>query len=423
MLDMSSPFRRRNKPSFFSKYRPRQASKHSTHQESRPQRKSNVEPQHWLRFLTLIVISKFIIIFIVTSLGSYVQSELNLSSNTLKKWTTQISTETFVAALSMEVPYLYEYNHKAQLDIPQGSHMMVEMITSFNPRDPRTLIRREIPGFAFFDGEIIKPGEGVGYTDIPIESSPPLEVVMAEREAVMETLNGEPAEDSDQDRQPELSTDGREVVYIYHTHNRESWLPHIPSAESPNEAFHSEINITKVGERLGQELERRGIGTYVDTTDISQKLNDSGLPFSLSYAKSREVVETAMADKKDITFMFDLHRDSVRKDRTTIDIDGKSYARTFFVIGKRNSGYEKNLQFASELHELLEKQYPGLSRGIYTKETGNAEYNQSLSENNVLIEIGGVDNQLEESYRTAEALADIIADFYWDAEKVDGSPQ
>jgi len=34
------------------------------------------------------------------------------------------------------------------------------------------------------------------------------------------------------------------------------------------------------------------------------------------------------------------------------------------------------------------------------------------------VEVGGVENTLEECYRTAELFADVIADVYWDAVKV-----
>lgn len=90
------------------------------------------------------------------------------------------------------------------------------------------------------------------------------------------------------------------------------------------------------------------------------------------------------------------------------------------MIGGRNNDYEKNVQLAEQFHDMLEEAYPGLSRGVIVK---NSMYNQSLSDNSLIIEIGGVDNTLEESYRTAEALADVIADLYWDAEKVDAKPQ
>jgi stage II sporulation protein P len=80
--------------------------------------------------------------------------------------------------------------------------------------------------------------------------------------------------------------------------------------------------------------------------------------------------------------------------------------------------------FANQIHEKLEKEYPGLSRGIWgkTAATGNGEYNQSVAPESVLIEIGGVENTLKECYRTADVLAEAIAELYWesqDAEKVD----
>lgn len=406
---MSSRFRR--------KKRTRSIFPHAKHGLLDPSRTS-------LRTKMLYVIISFLTVFVFTSLLAQVQSHWHVSSNTLKKWTTPMSLETFVATLGMELPQFRTYTKSAGIEVPQASTVMLEMVTSFNPEDPRTLIRREIPGFVYFDGEIVSAGEGVNYTDIPIESSPPLEVVMAEREAVAEELTEKEEEqdttDSEEDQQePELSTEGRKVVYIYHTHNRESYLPHLPSATSADEAYHAEINITKVGQRLGEELEKRGIGTYVDMTDITQRLNDAGLQFADSYQESREVVEAAMAEQKDVTFMFDLHRDSVGKDKTTIEIDGKKYARTAIVIGRKNPHYESNLAFAEKLEAKMEEAYPGLNRMIYMPDKGNGEYNQSLSENNLLIEIGGVENTLEESYRTAEALADVIADLYWEAEKVD----
>jgi stage II sporulation protein P len=376
----------------------------------------------FIRQFTLYVMVGFIFLFVITSLGSYAQSKMNLTSLTLQKWTNHISPETLVNTLSMEIPALESYNKTMGIEAPNISNLLFEMVTSFNPKDPRTLIGSEIPGFSFFYGQVIVSGEDGNYADIPIESAPPMEVLMAERKATLEDVPPDPPVKGEKDKEvsPKLTTEGRNVVFIYHTHNRESWLPHVEGATSPNEAFHPEVNITLVGKRLSEELEKRGIGTYVDTTDIAQKLKEVNKPFSFSYHKSRQVVKEALAQQKDVTLMFDLHRDSQGKEKTTVKINGKSYARTFFVIGGRNKSYEKNQQFAEKLHKMLEKAYPGLSRGVYLKDGGNGEYNQSLSENNLLVEIGGVENNIEESYRTASALADVIADFYWEAEKVNG---
>ncbi|MER2172723.1 MAG: stage II sporulation protein P, partial [Psychrobacillus psychrodurans] len=78
--------------------------------------------------------------------------------------------------------------------------------------------------------------------------------------------------------------------------------------------------------------------------------------------------------------------------------------------------YEKNLQFANNLHTLLEKRYPALSKGILKKSSsqGNGVYNQDLAPNSLIIEIGGVDNTVEELHRTTEALAEVLSDYYWE---------
>ncbi|MNJ73036.1 Stage II sporulation protein P (SpoIIP) [compost metagenome] len=66
----------------------------------------------------------------------------------------------------------------------------------------------------------------------------------------------------------------------------------------------------------------------------------------------------------------------------------------------------------------MEKTYPGLSRGIWgkTASQGNGEYNQSLADNSVLIEIGGIDNSKEELARTSKVLADILAELFWESQ-------
>lgn len=378
--------------------------------------------QQVLRKISLYIVLSFISLFLLTSLVSVLQEQLNVSSNTLKKWTTHISTEAFLGAISMEITPLQRHIKSEGIEVPNASHLVIEMMTTLNPEDPRTLLRRELPGFAFFDGEVIVAGEGTSYLDIGSESAPPLDVVMAQREAIANDTNNENRDSEDSALEPpELTTGDRKVVFIYHTHNRESWLPHIEGSEVPDDAFHPEVNITKVGKYLGEQLEKRGIGTYVDTTDITDLLHASGLPYGHSYAKSRQIIEATVNENEDITFMFDLHRDAALRDRTAYEADGKVFARPMFVIGQRNPNYEKNVQFAEQFHEMIEERYPGLSRGIISRE--HTDYNQSISGNNILIEIGGVENTLEESYRTAELLADIIADIYWQAEKVDAQPQ
>jgi stage II sporulation protein P len=71
----------------------------------------------------------------------------------------------------------------------------------------------------------------------------------------------------------------------------------------------------------------------------------------------------------------------------------------------------------------LDKKYPGLSRGIFEQKGKgvNGVYNQDLSNNAMLIEFGGVDNNLDELKNTVAAVSDVFSEYYWQAEKVNGN--
>lgn len=215
------------------------------------------------------------------------------------------------------------------------------------------------------------------------------------------------------------STFGKDVIYIYHTHNRESFLPYFNETDKPKDAYHSKANITLVGQMLGKALEKRGVGTKVDSTDIVQELSIKGLDFNSSYKLSGDRVRSARIENKDLEIFLDVHRDSLRKGSTTIEMNGESFARLLFVVGTGHESYAKNLSFTEGIHKLLATHYPGLSKGIITKDSsqGNGVYNQDISPSSVIVEIGGVDNTIEELHRTTEALADILSDYYWHSEK------
>ncbi len=214
------------------------------------------------------------------------------------------------------------------------------------------------------------------------------------------------------------STFGKTVVYIYHTHSRESFLPYLKDTYKAEEAYHETANITLVGEMLGRALERRGIGTEVDSTDIVKMLGIRGLDYSSSYAISRELVLTALQENTNLDLFLDVHRDSLNKDSTTIKVNGENHARLLFVVGTGHEGFENNLHFADSLDKMLAAQYPDLSKGVIQKDSssGNGVYNQDISPNAVIVEIGGVDNTVDEIHRTTEIFADVISNYYWHSE-------
>ncbi|MCM3411390.1 stage II sporulation protein P [Metabacillus litoralis] len=212
------------------------------------------------------------------------------------------------------------------------------------------------------------------------------------------------------------STFGRRIVFIYFSHTRESFLPYFKKGTAPESAYHSKVNISLVGNRLGDSLRSNGIWNDVSQVDIVNMLNNRNLTFGRSYQMSREVVVNELRENRDLEMAFDIHRDSLPREHSTIDIGGESLAKVSFVIGSGHENYKKNLDFTNGIHEVIEKKYPGLSRGVIIKDKsqGNGVYNQDLLPNSVIVEIGGVENNLEELYRSADILGNAISQYYWD---------
>ncbi|WP_373892861.1 stage II sporulation protein P [Virgibacillus natechei] len=357
------------------------------------------------------------VLFIFIGILTTVQPAYRFSSNTITEWTSDIDGSIFLSLLGME-NRAFNQAYPNNEALPDISTTLFQIVTSIKPNDPRSLLGNEVPGFSTFDSQVLIAGEGTNYTNLPVESSPPLEEVLKDREAVIAEESTEP-EEKEEDSTP--TTGERDVVFLYNTHNRESFLPHLPDVTDPNQAWHDEVNITQVSERLAESLEAKGIGTNVDDTDIANVLNEKGMSHGQSYEASRDVVKEAFATNEDIQYVFDLHRDAVSRDVTTKEINGESYARIMIVVGAEHEAHEKNLEFATELHYLLEEKYPGISRGVYPKEGSgtNGVFNQDLSENSLVLEFGGVENNMEELNRSADALADVFSELYWDAEEVD----
>lgn len=192
-------------------------------------------------------------------------------------------------------------------------------------------------------------------------------------------------------------------------------------AKVPDDAISNDnrVNVVALGSRLSNKLNEKGIGTEHDQTNMTEELNKRQWKSNKSYSMSGDIIEANANKNGKLEYYIDIHRDSLRRDITTKTLNGKDYAKLFFVVGKGNEKYEKNLQFVKKLNTELEKRYPGISRGIFLKPNsmGNGVYNQDISEKAILIEVGGVDNNFEELDRSIDAFSEVFSDVYWKENK------
>ncbi|MBU9720114.1 MULTISPECIES: stage II sporulation protein P [Bacillaceae] len=208
--------------------------------------------------------------------------------------------------------------------------------------------------------------------------------------------------------------DEEPLIFVYHTHSTESYLPLLSGDKAPEAAFDDEINVTLVGDKLAATLEESGVPALHDNTNITAELQERELGYEDSYNVSREIVDTALKEHGEIKMIFDVHRDTQSRRNTTATVEGVEMAQILFIVSSSSQLYEENLAFATQLHDALEASHPGLSRGVFDPGGGperSNPYNLDLHPQSTLIEIGGVHNTLEEVNRSVEVLADVITEF------------
>lgn len=202
------------------------------------------------------------------------------------------------------------------------------------------------------------------------------------------------------------------LIYIYNTHDEEAYY------NSYLNPYNIVPDVKLASYYFQERLKDLGIESVVEKRKIKDVLDKNGWNYRYSYNASRVYLEEVSKNNPSIEYFIDLHRDSVGKDKTTTVINGKSYAKVMFLVGLEHENYQKNLDLATRLNELISQFDSTLSRGIYQKEGPgvNGIYNQDFSSKAILIEVGGQYNTIEEVANTIEVMARVLKDYLGELE-------
>ncbi|MCR8631458.1 stage II sporulation protein P [Paenibacillus radicis (ex Xue et al. 2023)] len=393
-------------------------------------RKAGQDLGIYFRVITALV-TGCLLFFIALGLLGYAQTKMNNSApvSSMKGLASSVSSRFFMDMMGMEVPYMQTDRQTFTFSQSNVSGFLFSLLTDLNWKDPKTFIAREMPGLAQDRSVVLRSSAATG-EDGPEDYGPKGDVIPKNGEGGEGSITANPTappETNDTTHGPQIPTAqpprmaGRNVAFIYQSHNQESYLPELDGVKDPDKAYDPKKNVTLVGLRLAQMLEKEGIGAV--HSDKNYPAIEKSFNYYYSYKYSLKTLQEASASHPDLKFYFDIHRDSQRRSKTTVEINGKDYAQVYFVIGGKNANWKENEQFASDIHHALESKYPGISKGSFAKAAeGNGVYNQNFSPNSVLIEVGGVDNSLEECYRTVDLLAEAISEVVLNVQKVDGTP-
>lgn len=181
-------------------------------------------------------------------------------------------------------------------------------------------------------------------------------------------------------------------IYIYNTHNREEYVGG---------------TVVDASNKLKEELKKYNIDAIVETKDIVGEVKEKNLAYKDTYKITRELVNNKL--NENIELYIDLHRDSVKKEFTTANVNEKSYAKLLFVVGGKHESYKDNYQVCDDINKHIKNNNNAFSRGILVRKSSS--YNQDLSSKVILIELGSQENTMEEVNNTIEVLASALSNY------------
>ena len=181
----------------------------------------------------------------------------------------------------------------------------------------------------------------------------------------------------------------------------------LPAAQTRDKSAVNEEQMIELTNKLKEELRNYNIDATVETKDIVGEVKAKNLAYKDTYKITRELVTSKM--NENIVLYIDLHRDSVKREFTTAQVDDKSYAKMLFVVGGKHDTYKENYQVCDEINKYIKNNNNAFSRGILVRK--NSSYNQDLASNIILIELGSQDNTIEEVNNTIGVLANALSSY------------
>lgn len=192
------------------------------------------------------------------------------------------------------------------------------------------------------------------------------------------------------------------IIYIYNTHPGEKYKTRDEIGYTPD--------ILLASKYLSEKLKSYELGNIYENRRVDEELIKNNLNFVSSYRISREFLEDINSKNKTIKYNFDIHRDAGTHAHTSLCDNNICYAKILLIIGLENNNHLENEKEALKIHNMLNEEVSGISKGILYKQGKgvNGIYNQDFSNRTFLIEIGGENNTIDEVYRTIDVLAKVI---------------
>jgi stage II sporulation protein P len=192
-----------------------------------------------------------------------------------------------------------------------------------------------------------------------------------------------------------LFPDGDPVVLIYHTHNGETY-----KAGEDGKAG----GVVQMGAVMASVLE----SDHAIKTAHTEAIHDRP-DFTKAYNRSMITLRQYLTRYPDLRLAVDFHRDAGFQDRedTLVYIGGEPCAKIMLVVGTGHPDYKENEAFAKKIESKCNEMYPGLMKPVRIAK--DRRYNQHLTPNSILIEVGSDLNTVEDAENATRLAAHVLA--------------
>lgn len=190
------------------------------------------------------------------------------------------------------------------------------------------------------------------------------------------------------------------LVGIYTTHTGETYS----LTDGTDRLTGKQGGVVKVARAVQKALEEK----HAIRTVLSDKVHDAR--YATSYLESKKTAAELVEKYPQMIAMVDIHRDDGTREQSLVEVKGEKVAPISMIVGSDARmpfpNWKENYQFACRLAAKINEMYPGLCTGVTVKD---GRFNQYLHPGAILVEVGTVNNYLEEALTSGEMLAEALA--------------
>lgn len=183
-------------------------------------------------------------------------------------------------------------------------------------------------------------------------------------------------------------------IGLYMTHNDESYI-----TGDGYDSIYGKGGIHDIANQLKNCLEENGNEVFLNET--------LHIPHDTKAYLRSEKTAISLIENYSVDFLYDIHRDGASRKTYVTKVGNEDFCKVRIVVGKANTNFDDVKNYALYMVSISELIHPMLFLDIYL---ANGNYNQYLTNNSLLFEMGSHLVEKNLVIKTIPKLAEVITE-------------